>query len=98
MSTVINVTAEHVADGWPGNCAECPVALAVTAALPDIEVIEVKSDPVAESAWINAWPSWAAPFVRIPLPHEAYEFIKSFDGSGTAEPFSFEIDYPAVTS
>lgn len=98
MSIVISVTAGHIAEGRPGNCSECPIALAVIAAFPDIEVIEVKADQVTESAWIKAWPSWSAAFVNIPLPHEAYEFIRAFDDSGAVEPLSFTVDYPAVTS
>ena len=93
--TTINVTAEHIARGERENCERCPVALAIRDAFPDLAYIEVAPEgigigpPGADIYGIEA---------HIDVPREVQEFIWDFDDSGRGEPFSFDLDYPAVTS
>jgi hypothetical protein len=90
--TTINVTAEHIERGKPEECEWCPVALAIMDALPAARVPSVGPSEVTFQAGIDKW-------ADIALPPEAIDFIETFDG-GTAdvEPFTFELDYPAVTA
>jgi hypothetical protein len=90
--TTINVTAEHIARGEPENCERCPVALAIMDALPGAGVPEVGPSQVTFRVADDKW-------ADIDLPQAAGDFIETFDG-GTAdvEPFTFDLDYPAVTA
>lgn len=85
MSTVINVTAEDIAAGEQRECDFCPIALALRDAFPDARVISVSPDSVDLDG------------IEIDLPDIAVEFIHAFDGGEGGEPFSFELDYPAVS-
>ena len=90
--TAINVTAGHIARGEPENCEACPVALAIMDALPSAGVPSVGPSEVTFRVAVDKW-------VDIDLPRAVSDFIETFDG-GTAdvEPFTFELDYPAVTA
>ena len=39
--TTISVTAEHIARGYPGDCRDCPVALAIKDAIPGLALVLV---------------------------------------------------------
>jgi hypothetical protein len=89
--TAISVTAEHIAAGQRGDCAFCPVALAVTGAFPRVAYLRVYVHEVV----IRGAPETVMAGVTMPLV--AQRFIRDFDAGQPVEPFTFELDYPAVT-
>lgn len=90
MSTVINVTAEHIAKGERQECTRCPIALAIESAIPEADYLAVYST----AAVFNVGDVIA----EIALPAAAERFIHSFDLGYSPEPFSFELTYPEATS
>lgn len=78
----IDVTAEDIDNGVPGECGRCPVALAIARKLGLV------------GAGIRVGPS----AVRIrfdgarDLPAVARVFVEAFDWDRPVEPFSFEIE------
>jgi hypothetical protein len=90
MSTLITVTAEHIAHGVRESCTDCPVALAIMDALPCTDLIAVDGDEVTFGE--------IADWTEVKFPAEVQLFIKAFDDGEPVEPFSFTLDYPAVTS
>lgn len=91
--TAINVTAQHIAKGERDSCRFCPVAHAIREALPDIELVAVDS-AFASLGHPDAWPACR----EIALPEAATRFIEAFDGGDPVRPFTFDLDYPAVTA
>ena len=87
--TAVSVTARHIATGIREDCEGCPVALAVIDALPDIPYVIVSPEAITVGP-IDAE-------TRITPPAKVQDFIWAFDGGGLVEPFTFELDYPAVT-
>jgi len=88
--TTISVTEAHLTEGVRSSCSRCPVALAIADAFPGATYV---------------WVGGATADVEIDgrevsfdLPGEAEEFIGRFDDDGFGEPFTFDVDYPAVTS
>ena len=84
----ITVEQFYIDAGVKGDCARCPIALAILgqAALP-----------------VSVWPDFGLgvdqPYfnsrlngTRYPLPPEANEFAVKFDAGEKVSPFSFEID------
>lgn len=92
--TTITVTADHIAEGIPGECTECPIALAIVEALPELTEVAVYTDRIG--IWTERPPGLG--FIEVVLPAEAAAFIEAYDGTMDAQPFTFELDYPAVTS
>jgi len=89
--TAVTVTAEHIANGERGECMGCPVWLAITDALPGlaylavfIQDIQLRPDPDDDDA-------------EVEMPAEVLDFVRDFDLGLPVEPFTFELDYPAVT-
>ncbi len=87
--TAISVTAEHIAKGEPENRERCPVALAIMDALPNATAIEVTGTLLSISH--------GEQFFTTRLPPKASEFVRDFDDSEPVQPFTFDLDYPAVT-
>jgi hypothetical protein len=87
--TTISVTAAHIARGVRDDCENCPVALAIRDAIPDVKLVAVDGNR-ATFAGRYDW-------IDIELPLAVGEFIGNFDDGGTVGPFSFDLDYPAVT-
>jgi hypothetical protein len=88
--TTINVTAEHIRTGKAGDNCFCPIALALRDTFPDVETIHVH--------FATAYITTSGISSEVILPQEANDFIEAFDfGNNRAEPFSFTLDYPAVT-
>jgi hypothetical protein len=87
--TAVSVTAGHIAKGVRHSCRLCPVARALTEAFPDAELLAVDSAHVA----MGEPGRWA----EVDLPAVATRFIEAFDHGGPVEPFTFDLDYPAVT-
>jgi hypothetical protein len=90
--TTINVTAEHIAKGEPGECAHCPVALAIRDALPDIAGVAVGP------AEIGIQPAPGEPWTELAPPRDVVLFILLFDTGDPAQPITFDLDYPAVAA
>ena len=86
--TTINVTAEHITDGARGNPWGCAIALALKTAFPDAELVSVGVTDFDIDDRVY----------DIPFPREASTWIEAFDRGGEVEPFSFDVDYPAVTA
>jgi hypothetical protein len=87
--TVISVTAEHIAKGFPGDCRFCPVALAIEDAFPGTNCYAARD---ALTLYFNGQS------LRVPHPGSVLKFIRAFDSAEPVEPFSFDLDYPAVTA
>ena len=88
--TAVNVTAGHIAEGEPGNCERCAVALAIRDTFPDLPYSLVGPEEITMGP-IDAETS-------LPTPREAVFFMLVFDNGDHVEPFTFELDYPAVTA
>jgi hypothetical protein len=88
--TAINVTAEHIAKGFPGDCRFCPVALAVEDAFPGTNCWAARDTLTLYSN--------GGPCLRVPHPGSVLNFIRAFDSAGQVAPFTFELDYPAVAA
>lgn len=85
----IEVTTNDINEGARMNCKDCPVAKAITRALPNFKMVAVRSTYVNLYNEKNIWET-------IHLPRPAVEFIRNFDGEDgnrdLAVPFSFELD------
>ena len=91
MTATISVTREHIANGVREDCEHCPIALAILETFPDVNYAAVGPD-----ACTIGTPDGSD--TELNLPGEALDFIWGFDDDGAGEPFTFELDYPAVTS
>lgn len=78
----VQVTAEHIKVGKPGDPCFCPVYLALCAA--GVPVYEVNTD-----SFFLEWYTH-----EVVMPEEAIERIDRFDSLGVMEPFSFEVEVP----
>jgi hypothetical protein len=88
--TTISVTAEHIAKGRPGDCRFCPVALAVEDAFPGTNCWVARDTLTLYSNGRQR--------LRVPHPGTVLKFIRAFDSADPVEPFTFELDYPAVAA
>ena len=89
--TAISVTAGHIAKGKRRDCERCPVALAIRDALPDL--IYARVGPVNIGLQREA----DEDLTYFAFPPEVLDFVRDYDGRRGSRPFSFELDYPAVT-
>jgi len=87
--TTVSVTAAHIAEGLRDSCELCPVALAIREALPHAGAIYVDSRHVT----FGRRGHWT----EVDLPDAVTSFIEAFDRGTGGWPFTFELDYPAVT-
>jgi hypothetical protein len=93
----VTVTQARIDAGEPGVCANCPIALAFWAALPDASNIEVSgvSPDDGSPAFAEIWLEGARLYYR--LPSEAGLFIEEFDNDiDSVEPFTFEAELVAA--
>ena len=90
MSTTVTVTEAHIDAGMSGSCSHCPVALAFADAFPE-------ADAFVNGATFDIQP-WGGDVTRVNLPGEVEDFIARFDEDGFGEPFTFTVDFPAVTA
>lgn len=76
----VEVTAEDIAKGEPGDGCKCPIAIAVRRAtgLNDVSI-----RPIAQSRIGNRY---------VYLPDPAKRFVLDFDEEQPVQPFTFEID------
>lgn len=93
MNVTIDVTAEDIASGEPGEPCSCPIALAIMRAIP------------GWSPWVDddgevemSRPDTGRPAFSFSLPPEAVAFALAFDtrefGEPPPAPFSFTVDVP----
>ena len=92
--TAVSVTADHIAEGVPGECGECPIALAIAEAIPAAVEVAVYTEHV--NIWEPA--GCGRDFFTSELPEVAVAFIERFDRIHDGEPFTFDLDYPAVAT
>lgn len=89
---VIEVTAEDIAGGIPGNVCLCPIAIAACRALGDSEywMLKVEEDrgDILQVSLYYASDS-PAPDVIYLLPDEAAAFVRRFDYDEQVEPLTF---------
>lgn len=84
----IDVTAEDIAAGEPGEPCSCPIALAVLRVLPFLTGVWVDETGVELDGFARLGGA------SIPLPPPAREFISHLDAGDAVEPFSFDLDVP----
>lgn len=98
MTTVIDVTREHINRGEAESCGKCPIAVAITEMLAPGYQVTVTEDRIA------IWPAdyevreVGEPLFAARTPDVAEEFICVFDAypEDRHSPFSFAIDIPAI--
>ena len=84
----VTVTAEHIRHGVPGECGNCPIALALAEAINNpawfahIQVFIVKAVVLSDDG------TWS-----VTLPEQAQAFIASFDTAHEVEPFEFGLTW-----
>ena len=87
--TIVSVTAGHLSLGIPGDCGNCPVALAIEDAFPHAIGVSVGDQYISMC-------SEGAPELLI-IPESVRALIADIDTGTPVDPFTFELDYPAVT-
>lgn len=89
MIRTINVTQGHIDAGIRGDCAHCPVAIAICEHLrarvyPMVGEYRVRFCQAVSHATLDV----------LPLPAVAYKSIRRLDHDGHIAPFSFDLDIP----
>jgi len=93
--TAITVTAQHIARGQPRSAFSCPIAFALEDAFPGTDCYAGRDNM---TVYPHDPDGGCAPWsLRVPHPDSVLEFIRAFDSDLPVEPFTFELDYPAVT-
>jgi len=88
--TTINVTAEHIAKGTPRECRFCPVALAVKDAFPHDVAVSIGHRYISMYSHER--------HELLPIPEDVRGLIAAIDAGRPVEPFTFDLDYPAVAT
>lgn len=85
METIIvEVTAEHLNKGIPGDCWECPIALAILSKFPDAFRICVSK---FEATFRNGGTNYALIFNK-----DIMKLIEDIDTGKPAQPFNLEFE------
>jgi len=82
----IYVTDDDIRDGDPANCSECPIALAISRAVPNVAV-HVFDDSIIIMPFADGESNFT-----LTLPVNACNFIHYFDNGLPVQPFSFQLD------
>ena len=91
----VPVTADHIARGKPGDCAACPIALAILDAIPQATHAEVwwaYGPGDEEGAGVTIWLERGTLTHR--LGQDADTFVRAFDEDGTAASFTLTMTIP----
>lgn len=88
MTTII-VAQRHLTQGIPGNPCTCPVALAVIDAYPHAWDVTIGDQYISMHH--------QALFRLLTIPAGVRALVTAIDRGEFVKPFSFELDYPAVT-
>lgn len=78
----ISVTQENIDEGERNVCSDCPVALAIMAAVPGALGVTVRFETATVSLDGHRR-------LLLSLPREATEFIESYDDGADVSPFTF---------
>ena len=87
IAVTIPVTHEHLANGRPGNCCRCALALAVIDAIEDAEAARVwyvSAGDIRADVTLAGGGSLSLAF-----PPELVPILTDIDGSWPVAPFSF---------
>ena len=79
MKHTINVTQEDILLGVEVSCDGCPIARAISRAIPSSKVFVLGDKAIIDSVWVS-------------LPRECLEFVCRFDNGLPVAPFSFTLD------
>lgn len=99
MPARIRVSMHCIEEGEPSNPRECPIALALAAALPELDFYSIY---VGCEGWIRFsllerdLDSASCPYYRGWMPPEARAFIDEFDENGFAPPIEFAVSFRKV--
>jgi hypothetical protein len=88
--TTVDVTAEHIANGTAASCTRCPVALAITDAVPEATGAYVTQLFIILHRGDER-------LAKFRTPPSAVTFINDLTQNKRLTPFTFDLDYPAVT-
>ena len=91
---IINVTQEHINQGWRKSCRRCPVALAIQEVIRDKVIIVSQRIYIYKDKEAYDLSKWE---LILEYPAIVKTFIDTFDDGGLVEPFSFEIPYEQNT-
>lgn len=80
MNIVVNVTAEDIAEGVPGTCDLCPIALAVKRATGAVDVSVYETDVEIDDG---------ESYRIFDVPGLASRFIVDFDKGNEVNPITF---------
>jgi len=79
-AVTIAVTAEDIANGDPGNCSTCPVALAISRETGlDASFLDVDQEEIIIDEG------------QLTCPIVVQQFISRFDNGKPVDPFTFEL-------
>lgn len=85
MIVTVQVTAEDIRLGLPGECSRCPIAYALLRLLP--EPIAWHAGPMSLHVRNKD-----RELLSMCVPVEARDFMYSFDRGQPVDPFSFEVE------
>lgn len=85
MTVQVDVTADDIAHGVRKDCDHCPIARAITRALPGYTVEVSRTYAFACKG--------QEPGLYADLPGQATKFISQFDAERAVKPLSFELDF-----
>jgi hypothetical protein len=84
----VAVTEEHIREGNVGSCSTCPIALAIIAKAPELQLVRVgayRASATHEGRRVSAH-----------LPEEARLLVRRFDGRSPVQPIQFWIRFEPV--
>lgn len=86
IAVTVDVTREHLAAGRPGNCRECPLALAITDAIEDATGARVYYDGTDARADVTLA---GGSILILALGPDVTASMARIDASKPVDPFSF---------
>ena len=88
----VKVTQDHINRGEPGDCGNCPVALAIKDTLHFPDSLIAVAEAHEPTVYIRTKENKRLSLI---LPVEALRFILNFDNNNPSKtkPFEFELEY-----
>lgn len=88
VSMLIEVTAEDLLGGNPGQCTAGPISLAIRRAMPDLTAVDVGRRTI-----ILMWGRRSTHWVECPTPDEVAEFLRCYAAErfDAMDEFTFEL-------
>jgi len=87
-TTLVRVTADHIARGKRSDCEACPIALALAEADPRHRIWDVGE------VWDGVFHAVLMTGEALPLPPVAKAFVSDFDSKRPVRPFTFYVVMP----